>query len=448
MSLLSRRTRFFGNGMFGTIVQTMFFNVFILAVTVLTTVITARMLGVEGRGVLAAALFWPGFLSSLINLGLPNSLIYHTKKGGKDNIQTYLLYSVFIQFPASVVVGGIAWWQLPAWMAKYPPVIIELSQSLIVFHIFLLLATNLLLAVFQSLDKFKIYNLIRFSVPTFNIIGLVLLWQLGKLTVYSAILNNFLVSFLVTVWAIYLMIREIKDKWKWEWKNSLLVPFTRYGLRVFILELLGVLSGQLDKIIIITLLTPREFGLYSVAFTLSRVFNVLQTAVSNVIFPKVTGLDQSDIVTKVSRGFRISMIIMGMIIIPFILLGPFLIQLFLGKNFISSSFIFYLLSWECVIGGGSWILAQAFNALGRPGLIVIRQAIALIVTVGLFFILAPIWGLIGISIALLTGAMIRLAITLVSFPIVLKIPLKQVIYNKDDYQYLKSVLNLKRRGLV
>ncbi|WP_309225059.1 oligosaccharide flippase family protein [Paenibacillus sp. JMULE4] len=311
-----------------------------------------------------------------------------------------------------------------------------------------MLATNLLLAVFQSLDKFKIYNLIRFSVPTFNIIGLVLLWQLGKLTVYSAILNNFLVSFLVTVWAIYLMIREIKDKWEWEWNNSLLVPFTRYGLRVFILELLGVLSGQLDKIIIITLLTPREFGLYSVAFTLSRVFNVLQTAVSNVIFPKVTGLDQSDIVTKVSRGFRISMIIMGMIIIPFILLGPFLIQLFLGKDFISSSFIFYLLSWECVIGGGSWILAQAFNALGRPGLIVIRQAIALIVTVGLFFILAPIWGLIGISIALLTGAMIRLAITLVSFPIVLKIPLKQVIYNKDDYRYLKSVLNLKRRGLV
>ena len=46
--------------------------------------------------------------------------------------------------------------------------------------------------------------------------------------------------------------------------------------------------------------------------------------------------------------------------------------------------MFYLLSLECIVGGGSWILASAFNALGRPGVIVLRQVIALAVTITLF----------------------------------------------------------------
>ncbi|KAA2302119.1 oligosaccharide flippase family protein, partial [Clostridioides difficile] len=120
-----------------------------------------------------------------------------------------------------------------------------------------------------------------------------------------------------------------------------------YGIRVYGVELLGTLYNQFDKIIILALLTPKDFGLYSVVFALSRMFNVVQTAITNVIFPKVAGMEQQKVLTLVGRAFRISMVLMTIIIIPSMLIGRFFIGILFGPEFLEASGVFYLLSLEC-----------------------------------------------------------------------------------------------------
>lgn len=197
----------------------------------------------------------------------------------------------------------------------------------------------------------------------------------------------------MVAWAIYANRNELRLRWfKDRVDQSSAKKLFGYGSRVYGVELLGTLYTQFDKIIILALLTPRDFGLYSVVFALSRIYNAVQTAISNVVFPKVTGLPQEQIIRTVGRAFRISLMVMMIIVIPTMFVGNYLMGLLFGSEFLEASVAFYILAVECIIGGGSWILASAFNALGRPGLVMIRQAHCTLGNGGFVLCIHPVVG--------------------------------------------------------
>ena len=122
--------------------------------------------------------------------------------------------------------------------------------------------------------------------------------------------------------------------------------------------------------------------------------------------------------------------------------------LLFGSEFLEASVAFYILAIECIIGGGSWILASAFNALGRPGLVMIRQLIALSVTVALFFVCTPLWGLNGIAIALLVGSIVRMLVTVAAMNIVFKVRFGTMFFDKQDLPFLYERLYKKRKRVT
>ncbi|MNE50714.1 hypothetical protein D3C80_1453060 [compost metagenome] len=192
------------------------------------------------------------------------------------------------------------------------------------------------------------------------------------------------------------------------------------------------------------MLSAKELGLYTVVYALSRVFNVVQMAITNVVFPKVTGMEKEKILATVTRAFRLSMLLMTIVVIPCMFIGRSLMGLLFGAPFLEASDAFYILSVECILGGGSWILASAFNAMGRPGLVLIRQLIALAVTIALFFVLTPMYGLNGIALSLLIGAFIRMAVTMGSMRIVFGAKLKGMLFEKEDFSFLIKRIKEKK----
>src|SRR5690606_12746736 len=151
----------------------------------------------------------------------------------------------------------------------------------------------------------------------------------------------------------------------------------------------------------------------AVVFSLSRLFNVVQSAITNVVFPKVTGRSKEEIIGTTGTAFRLSLMAMLLLIIPVIVLGRFFLGLLFGTEFLEASTTFYILCIECVLGGGSWILTSSFNAIGRPGLVLIRQLVALAVTIGMMYVLIPLFGLEGVALALLVGGVVRMAFSVV-----------------------------------
>ncbi|MFK4343370.1 MULTISPECIES: lipopolysaccharide biosynthesis protein [unclassified Paenibacillus] len=439
------RKVFTGDSLAKTIMRTSFNNFFVLIVTTLTSILTARMLGVEGKGELAAVLFWPTLIGSVLSFGLPTSLIYNLKKK-TGTTEQLLALSLWIQLPASLLAGAVAWICMPLWLNGYGADIVHLSQLYCAAAVPLAVLTALTTALSQGLDRFSVYNGLLFYYPLLNFIGLVTLWLMGLLNVQLAGAVNFAASFLALVWA-FLRLRKHMNLRTFRpfTSRQVLRPYYSYGARVYGMELMGTLSTQTDKIVIVALLSPKAFGLYSVVYALSRVFNVVQNAVTNVTFPKVTGMEHSKIVKTVGRAFRISMAAMLIVIVPALFIGRYMLGLLYGPAFLEASLTFYLLSLECIIGGGSWILASAFNALGRPGLVLFRQIVAYAITVGLFFICTPIFGLDGIAIALLVGACVRLAFSLFSFPMFFDVPLSRIIFDKSDITFVIQTIQKKRR---
>jgi O-antigen/teichoic acid export membrane protein len=431
------------------IFQTSGTNLLVMTLTMLSSILTSRIFGVEGKGAFSAILFWPALLTGLVGFGLPTSIIYNIRQSAAEKSAQYVRLSFLFQIPICIIIGIVAWVGLPYWLSSFPPEVIQISRWYTIATVPVLIVINLISALSQSREKFAVYNGIRLMIPLFNVGGLFLLWGLGMMSIQLAALIYFITSFSVVIWAIYANRKELKLRWLQD-------PVDResakklfgYGSKVFGVELLGTLYTQFDKIIILALLTPRDFGLYSVVFALSRIYNAVQTAISNVVFPKVTGLPQEQIIRTVGRAFRISLIVMMIIVLPTMFIGNFLMGILFGSEFLEASVAFYILAVECIIGGGSWILASAFNALGRPGLVMIRQLIALTVTIALFFVFTPLWGLNGIAIALLIGSIVRMLVTVAAMKIVFKVKFGAMFYDKEDLLFLHERLNKKRRRVA
>lgn len=450
MAQLAIRKVLKGNGLVQTILRTSATNFMVMVVTTLTSIVTARMFGVAGKGEFSAILFWATFLVGIVGFGLPTSLIYNMKQHVGKGAE-YIRAGFLFQLPVSIIVGVISWIYLPVWLGNYSADVIQTARWYTVLTLPLLLAVNLIAALAQSTDNFKIYNGVRLFVPIFNLAGIVVLFMIGVLNIHAAALVYLITTLLVVIWSLFQLRRELKIDWFKRMVDRVAAKsLFGYGSRVFGVELLGTLYSQFDKIIILSLLTPRDFGLYSVVYALSRIFNTVQMAISNVIFPKLTGLDRDKIISTVGRAFRLSLILMTIVVVPSIFIGRFLMGILFGNEFLEASTAFYLLSIECILGGGSWILAASFNALGRPGLVLIRQVIALAITIGLFFVFTPLYGLNGIALALLIGALVRMLITIAAMRVVFKVRFAGMLFDKDDFRFLIGRLRekniIKRAG--
>lgn len=445
MSGLNLKRIIRNDSLIGTILLSSFTNFSVMILTMIHSIITARMLGVEGRGELAVIIFWPVFLSGLVGLGLPTSLIYNVKQN-TNKVSAFVKVIFIYLIPISLITGIVAWFCLPIWLEDYSLTAIRLAQMYTLFSIPLTLSANILSSLAKSLDKFHISNGLLLAVPLINAISLIALGLSGYLNLITATISYLTPTILTVIVGGIVLKNQIS---KSRSNNSPINAEStkrlfRYGVKVYGMDLMSTLYTQADKLIIVSLLTPRDLGLYSVVFALSRVFNTVQLAITDVLFPKVAGLEREEILSIVGKSFRISMVFMVMILIPCLFIGRFLLGMLFGQEFLEASTTFYILSLECIIGGGSWILASSFNAIGRPELVLIRQSIAIAINVVLFFIFTPLFGLEGLALALLSGAIVRLIITLVQIPIVFNVSLRSILYNHADFVYLRNILKEKR----
>ncbi|WKL00323.1 oligosaccharide flippase family protein [Paenibacillus amylolyticus] len=146
----------------------------------------------------------------------------------------------------------------------------QISRWYTIATVPVLIVINLISALSQSREKFAVYNGIRLMIPLFNVGGLFVLWGLGMLSIQLVAAIYFVTSFSVVAWAIYANRNELRLRWfKDRVDQSSAKKLFGYGSKVYGVELLGTLYTQFDKIIILALLTPRDFGLYSVVFALS-----------------------------------------------------------------------------------------------------------------------------------------------------------------------------------
>ncbi len=416
-------------------IQSLLTNILILVVNIVTGIVTARLLGPHDRGIQAAIILWPSLIMSLAAIGLPAALLYHSKLTAELS-SAMLSASLVLGALAGVVGSAIGIVFVPVWLANYDADIIRITQ-LYMLIIPISVVTNTLAVIAQANHDFLTYNAFRLSQPLITLGLLLVLALTHTLTAFSAAFTYVFPSLPALVW---LWLR-LRSTYPFSLAQFGLVyrRLLSYGSRYYSGDVLAIASSQLDKIVIVSLLTPASMGLYTVAYSLAGMLGVFNAAVNSVILPKMIDLPLTEVRVLLGRAVRISSLVSLCAAGVLALMGPFLISFFYGNAYQSAVTVFFILAANAVIGGLAFMLAQVFYAVGKPELMMFRQLASLAIMVPGMFFLGSRFGIVGVASVSLLESLAMVVLTLSAFRPILKMHPPSLFAPQEDFAYIRQL---------
>ena len=373
-----------------------------------------------------------------LTLGLPSAALYNFRRYPEQTPQLFsgtLILGTLMGFTATLV-GMI---MIPVWLANdYDPEVVYYARWLMLLAPVILL--NLIMTyMLRAYEEFDIYNTVRYLQPSLTLLTLICLALISRLSPLNAALAYVLpmlptsVYMLVHLWK---MCRPSLGGIR-EASRSLI----SYGIRSYGADVVGILTAQLDRVLVVGILGPAAMGFYTVALSVSRILDVFHSAVVSVLFPKAMGRTVPEAVSLSGRGARVSASVTLLVAVGLGLLGPWLMRLVYGAEFVEAVPVLRFLLVAAILSGTTWVLSQAFMALDRPGLVTVLQGLGLGLSVLLLTALVPRYGLEGTGLALMISAMVRLVLMLLCFPLVLKTPVPRLWLNLADLEKVRALLS-------
>lgn len=380
-------------------------NSLILVCNIATGIITARLLLPEGRGSLAAVLFWPQIVS---NIGLLNLHTVTTQRASKDeiDINKITVTSTCLAVSLSLITGLISYFLLPYLLG------VERKEWLLYTRIYLIafLPFNfiglVLIAIEQARLNFTSYNLFRFLPTITYLLGLLLLWAFNSIRVENIIWFNWAGTFIVAIVTLIFARKRLNTAPSWEEAQVLLA----IGSRLTVASLLSLVASQMDRMVIITFLDNKSIGIYAVALTFaSSGLSIISSSFQSIILPKIAKEENISARRKIlGMGLRYLMASVFISSLPLMLLAPSLIPFLFGDAFKGAIIPTLLLILAYFPMAMCQMVIQCLYIIDKPQVIVINAALTSLV----FFISAWVlgyWsGLLGVILALLIANLVGL----------------------------------------
>jgi O-antigen/teichoic acid export membrane protein len=181
-----------------------------------------------------------------------------------------------------------------------------------------------------------------------------------------------------------------------------------------------------------------------VVLSLSRMLNLFQNSVVMVLFPKAAGRSKEDVVHMTGEAARISGLACASCGVIVCAAGPTLLRILYGQEYVAAVSALRILVLEVILSGATFVLAQAFMALDRPGVVTILQAIGLSLSIPMMLWLIPRLGIYGAAISLLASTIARLLFICVGFRVFLKTRPPDLLPKVSDVRMLLGALSKLR----
>ena len=396
---------------FTAVVQTGVATVLVLAVNVVTGIVSARVLGPQGRGELSALLLCPQFLSFLFVLGLPTSMIVRIKSrpnGASGLMGAALLLSTGMGMIAAL--GGAA--LIPVLLKQYDAHLIAVARGLLIFVV-LGATSTVVLAALQLQNRFGAYNRLRFSQSVLTLLALVSLALLHSFTPVTGALAYVLPALPFFLGNLWWVIREFRPRFSGWRRNS--AELLSYGVRVHMMDVGNTLFTQLDKVILVAVLAPAMFGLYVVVFNLSRLVTTFANSATPVLLPRAAGKSAPEVLALTSRAFTATTVLTVAAVLGFVLLGRVGLRLLYGEQFASGYSILVILCFEGALASSAAVLQQPYLVLNRPGTVASFHMASLTLAGVLVYLGASRFGAEGAAGGLLAATSLRFVLTYSGF---------------------------------
>lgn len=373
------------------IISTLATRVALVAAGVLSSVITARYLGPEGRG---QFFYWTAVAAVVVqfgNAGLHASNAYLlTKRGVGAGVLS--ANSMFVSWMAGSVLVGVALVILDIFgQGSESRLVLSLALvALAVGGLYTLLGSNLMVAM-GHVGEFNLAELVSRYGSVLVLLLAAWYWREVQPMLVALGLAS-LGSAAFVAWRLQRLAPMQRPS------RSVLKAGIGYGTRAYLAACLGLVVSRTNAFLLEPMVDATEYGTWSIAMQFFDVINVIPASLALVLFPRILRSDQPHRLLMPQV-----LLVVGMILavsLGFALLGPYVIRLLYGAAF-DPAYQHLLWALPGAFGVGvTSILSQYLAAQGFPWALVLVWLVVALVQAGLALLLIPQHGADGAMMAL------------------------------------------------
>jgi len=263
-----------------------------LVVGIGASVILARVLGPEGRGIYALAALLPSLIVTFGNLGIGPATVYYVARGEfrrEEILGTNVLLSVGIGGIGVLAGLIVVLFFREKVFPDVAPGYLLLALVLVPVEVFFSYVRYVLLGA----QRIKEFNYVQIA-QSVLFLGFVALALLGlKAGVTGAILAG-LFTWLIVDALVFHLARRVAGGVDFKPNISYMKRATTYGIQAHLANILGFLNYRVDMFLVNGFLGPAAVGLYAVGVGLVEKLWMVSHAASTVLFPRVAAEKEED----------------------------------------------------------------------------------------------------------------------------------------------------------
>lgn len=359
-----------------------------IALGLVTSILTARFLGPDGRGDYILTVTLAALVVQFGNLGLHSSNTYLVAKdrGMYSGLVSNSIAAAALSIPLSAIAVWVAslldgragnwlWW----------------AAALAPASLFLLLGANLLV----GMGRIALFNLFEFGYAAVAVPLIVIAGLLG------GEVGGILFASVAAAWmaSIVLLVVLLRGHVRVRFDAAVLRASIRFAAKAYLVALLGFLLLRVNVFLLERFAGPAELGQYSVASQIADVLSVLPASVALVVFPKLVA-EQDRRWPMLLRSTRTTaLLIVVLCVAAAVIASPF-IGIAYGAAFLPAVPMLLFLLPGIVLLAVTTILSQYLAARGLPVTLAVAWAVALLTGIFASWILIRSAGGIGASIGL------------------------------------------------
>ncbi len=398
-------------------------KIVIVLITILSTALINRNLGVNLKGEYAYVINIVNILEVVFSLGV--GITYATFKR-KSNVDKNIFVSLTIYISAIVLLIALGF------------MLINSNVSLILLLTsFTIIKNNYLtIAAIEDVKKRDKKNILFKTIYLLFVTLIYFYYKEKLLLVYVAYLIDCIITGTVIFKAYNFKLLSIKDI-----INNNFKSIVTFGLLSMQMQLLISFNYNLDIIVLKKMSNSYYVGLYSVAVFLSNMLWIIPDAFKDVLFHKTS---KNDSINEIVFLTKINLIIAFIGIVGFSIFGKLFINVLYGVEFTES----YYPTLVLFVGGLSMIIYKMIHPLyvskGKQKIVMVILLVAVILNLFLNILLIPKYNIYGAAVSSVFSYTLCSFIFIYIFRKDYKITVKELLFlNKKDIEIIRSFLKNK-----
>jgi O-antigen/teichoic acid export membrane protein len=383
------------------------------ALGLISSILAARLLGVELRGVVVIVVAASTLGMTISQLGLPQALNFHLarSRGQRETLGAAL--AVCFRMIPLILLVAVVFFILAAWLGG-TTLLRGLPTNLVVAAFLFAVAMTgqeVVIRLLLGLHDYSMRNVVNVLQPALTATMLAIFW-LGGLTLQPWHLAIGYVVF--TTISVCVGAAAIKRKHTavvgtlpLDWKRD----YVGYGLKFYPSLLVNMLNYRADAFLVNAFLGSAAVGLYATGVVMTEVLLFLPHTVNFVFFNHISRapMEERHGLTVRTLGFSLCSVSAGAAVLAIAL--PFLIPTLYGQDFAPATPVaMWLLPGMAALTVVK-VLTHAVAGCDKPEYATYTTVVGLVATLALDFWLIPTHGILGAAWASLAGYSVWAAAT-------------------------------------